>query len=182
MNEIDAYIAGYSGEVRERLETLYALIREEAPQTTQRICMSMPTFDLGGKWFVHFAGYDKHIGFYPQPDGIEAFKEQLSGYKTAKGSVQFPNNKPMPYDLIREMIRYKLAAYEKANARTPLEALLEKLSKPAARAIQNEGITELSQLAGYSDAELLSWHGLGKASLPVIRAALEQTDTPQNGA
>lgn len=113
MNEINAYIAGFSGEVKERLEELCALIRQEAPQTTERICMKMPTFDLGGKWFVHFAGYAKHIGFYPQPDAIESFHEQLSSYKTSKGSVQFPHSKPMPYALIREMIQYKLAEYER---------------------------------------------------------------------
>lgn len=68
-----------------------------------------------------------------------------------------------------------------ANARTPLEVLLEKLPKPAARAIQNQGITALADLARYNDAELLSWHGLGKTSLPIIRAALARLDTSQNG-
>lgn len=182
MNEIDAYIAGFSGEVRERLAALYALVREEAPETTERICMGMPTFEMGGKWFVHFAGFAKHIGFYPQPEGIVAFADKLAGYKTSKGGVQFPNNKPMPYDLIREMIRYKVAEYEQAHARTPLEALLDKLSKPAARAVQAQGITELSELLKYSDAEMLSWHGLGKTSIPIIHDALEHLEKPQNGA
>ena len=176
MNEIDAYIDGFTGEVRERLENLNAIMREEVPQATARICMRMPTFELGGKWFVHFAGYEKHIGFYPQPDGIEAFTEQLTGYKTSKGSVQFPNNKPMPYDLIREIIQYKLAEYEKANAHTPLEVLMDSLPKPAARAIQSQGITELAELGKFSDKEMLSWHGLGKTSIPIIRAALAQPE------
>ncbi|MDL2258718.1 DUF1801 domain-containing protein [Eubacteriales bacterium OttesenSCG-928-K08] len=115
MNEIDAYICEFSGDVKARLEAVCAIIREEVPQATERICMRMPTFDLGGKWFVHFAGFAKHIGFYPQPEAIEAFSGKLTAYKTSKGTIQFPHNKPMPYDLIREMLRHKVAEYEKAS-------------------------------------------------------------------
>lgn len=108
MNEIDAYIAGFSGEIQERLRAIRDIIREEAPEATERICMRIPTFELDGKWFLHFAGFQKHIGFYPQPQRIEAFAQQLKGYKSSKGAVQFPHNKPLPLELIREMARYRV--------------------------------------------------------------------------
>ena len=68
----------------------------------------MPTFDLHGN-LVHFAAFKNHIGFYPAPSGIAAFKEELSGYKGAKGSVQFPLDKPLPYELIREIVKFRVA-------------------------------------------------------------------------
>jgi len=109
MNEIDAYIQKFSDDVQERLSIIRTMVKELAPQATERICMRMPTFDLNGKWLVHFAGFEKHIGFYPQPEGIVAFQEKLKDYKTSKGSVQFPLNKPLPLDLIREIIAFRVA-------------------------------------------------------------------------
>lgn len=108
MNEVDKYISGFPAEVQKRLNEIRKTIFELAPQATERICMRMPTYDLNGKWFVHFAGFEKHIGFYPQPEGITAFKEKLADYKTSKGAVQFPLNKPLPIDLIREIICYRV--------------------------------------------------------------------------
>lgn len=108
MNEVDAYIKSYPVEVQEGLTTIRNIILELAPHATERICMRMPTYDLNGKWLVHFAGYEKHIGFYPQPEGITAFKEKLAGYKTSKGAVQFTLNKPLPLDLIREIVRFRV--------------------------------------------------------------------------
>jgi len=108
MNEIDAYISNFPTDVQERLNIMRNIIREIAPQASERICMKMPTFDLSGKWLVHFAGYAKHIGFYPQPEGITAFQEKLSEYKTSKGAVQFPHNKPLPVDLIKEIVQYRV--------------------------------------------------------------------------
>ena len=108
MSEIDCYIDGFPSEVQERLRTIQNIIRELAPQATERICMRIPTFDLNGKWLVHFAGFEKHIGFYPQPEGIIAFQEKLKDYKTSKGSVQFPLNKPLPVDLIRAIVEFRV--------------------------------------------------------------------------
>lgn len=174
MNEVGAYIVGFEPGVQKILQNIRAMVREEAPEATERMCMGIPTFDMNGKWFVHYAAFPKHIGFYPQPDGIVAFAEKLSGYKTSKGSVQFPLSKPIPYDLIREMIKWRAKEVRNAAAQTPFEALLGALSKPAARAIEAQGISDLRTLAGKSDAEMLSWHGLGKTSLPIIHAALEK--------
>ena len=108
MNEIDTYIKGFPAEVQERLTAIRDTVRETAPQATERICMRMPTYDLNSKWLVHFAAFSKHIGFYPQPEGIIAFKDKLTEYKTTKGAIQFPLNKPLPLDLIREIIKFRV--------------------------------------------------------------------------
>lgn len=108
MNEIDLYISQFPEEVQERLCEIRAVIKECAPLATERICYNMPTYDLNGKWLVHFAAFARHIGFYPQPEGVEAFQEQLKGYKTSKGAIQFPLNKPLPIGLIREIVEFRV--------------------------------------------------------------------------
>lgn len=108
MNDIDKYIKDCPKDVQGRLNELRAMIQELAPDATERICMRMPTYDLNGKWLVHFAAFAKHIGFYPQPEGIVAFKEQLKPYKTTKGTIQFPLDEPLPMDLIKEIIIYRV--------------------------------------------------------------------------
>ncbi len=87
---IDEYIAGFPAETQKALAELRALIKTIAPGATETISYAIPTFDLNGRHLVHFAGYAKHIGFYPIPSGMEAFKEELKPYKQGKGSVQFP--------------------------------------------------------------------------------------------
>jgi uncharacterized protein YdhG (YjbR/CyaY superfamily) len=104
---------GFPAEVQDRLKEIRKAIFELAPQATERICMRIPTYDLNGKWLGHFAGFEKHVGFYPQTEGITAFQEQLKHYKTSKGSVQFPLNKPLPLNLIREIINYRVSEQEK---------------------------------------------------------------------
>ena len=106
---IDEYIAEFPEETQAVLQQVRQLIATTAPQATETMSYAIPTFDLNGKHLVHFAGYAKHIGFYPTPDGMLAFKDELSGYKSAKGSVQFPLDQPMPTDLMRRMVEYRLA-------------------------------------------------------------------------
>ncbi|WP_083258583.1 DUF1801 domain-containing protein [Cellulosilyticum sp. I15G10I2] len=105
---IDEYIAQFPEQVQIILEELRKAIKESAPDAQEKISYQMPTFSLHGN-LVHFAAFKKHIGFYPAPTGIEAFKQELSGYKGAKGSVQFPIDKPLPYDLIRKIVKYRAA-------------------------------------------------------------------------
>ena len=90
------------------LEELRALIKASAPDATETISYAIPTFDLNGRHLVHFAGYAKHIGFYPTGSGIEAFKDELQPYKSAKGSVQFPLGRPLPTDLIRRIVEFRV--------------------------------------------------------------------------
>ncbi|NLO85625.1 MAG: DUF1905 domain-containing protein [Clostridiales bacterium] len=105
---VDEYIATYSGDIRARMEALRALILGCSPAITDKISWGMATFVLHGN-LVHFSGEKKHMGFHPAPSAIEAFAAQLSDYKTSKGTVQFPYDKPMPYDLIREMVLFRVA-------------------------------------------------------------------------
>ncbi len=84
------------------------VIKAAAPDASETISYQMPTFDLNGKHLVHFAGFAKHVGFYPVPSGIEAFNEELAHYKGGKGSVQFPLSKPMPVELIRRSVEYRV--------------------------------------------------------------------------
>lgn len=105
---IDEYIAGFSEEIQEKLQMIRKTISEAAPEAEEAISYQMPTFKLKGN-LVHFAAYKNHIGFYPAPRGIEAFKEELSAYKGAKGTVQFPLNEPLPYDLIGRIVKFRAA-------------------------------------------------------------------------
>jgi uncharacterized protein YdhG (YjbR/CyaY superfamily) len=114
---IDDYIREFPPETQARLQEVRALIRECAPQATETISYRMPTFDIGKRHLVHFAGFAHHIGFYPIPSGIEAFKDELSVYKQGKGSVQFPLSEPLPVDLIRRIVEFRVGELASRNAR-----------------------------------------------------------------
>jgi uncharacterized protein YdhG (YjbR/CyaY superfamily) len=106
--DIDEYIAGFPSDVRSILQKVRATIRKAAPQAQEKIGYGIPTFTLSGN-LVHFAGYEKHVGFYPAASGIARFKRELSGFKGAKGSVQFPLGGPVPYGLIGRIVKYRVA-------------------------------------------------------------------------
>ena len=104
---IDEYNKGFPPEVQAILQKVRHTIREAAPAATEAISYGMPTFKLNGN-LVHFAAHTKHIGFYPTPSGIEAFKKDLSPYESSKGAVQFPLNKPVPYRLIKKIVAFRV--------------------------------------------------------------------------
>jgi uncharacterized protein YdhG (YjbR/CyaY superfamily) len=104
---IDEYIDTFPEDVRVILNELRQTIKETAPEARETISYQMPTFTLNGN-LVHFAAFKNHIGFYPTPTGVEAFKEDLSRYKGAKGSVQFPIDQPLPLSLIRRIVEYRV--------------------------------------------------------------------------
>ena len=106
-NSIDEYIADFPLETQKALQEVRALIRASAPDAIETISYAIPTFDLHGH-LVHFAGYEKHVGFYPTGSGVEAFKEELKPYKSGKGSVQFPLGQPLPTDLIRRIVELRV--------------------------------------------------------------------------
>ncbi len=107
-SSIDEYIATFPAETRRALEEVRAVITAAAPGATETISYAIPTFDLNGRHLVHFAGYAKHVGFYPIPNGIAAFDEELKPYKRGKGSAQFPLGRPMPTDLIRRIVEFRV--------------------------------------------------------------------------
>ena len=104
---IDEYIAGFPPEIQEILEKIRLTIREAAPKAEEAISYMIPTFKLNGN-LVHFAAYKRHIGFYPAPRGNEAFKKELSAYGGGKGTVQFRLDKPIPYALIRKIVKFRV--------------------------------------------------------------------------
>lgn len=106
-NSIDVYISGFPENIQATLEEIRKTIRQAAPEAQEAISYGIPTFVFQGS-LVHFAANKKHIGFYPAPSGIEAFKKELSVYKGAKGSVQFPIDKPMPLELIAEIVKFRV--------------------------------------------------------------------------
>lgn len=105
-SSIDSYIDSFSGEIKVVLEKIRATIKKAAPEATETIKYAMPTFVLKGN-LVHFAACKNHIGFYPAPSGIEAFKKELSGYKMSKGAIQFPYQKEIPLDLITKIVVFR---------------------------------------------------------------------------
>ena len=104
---VDEYIAAFPKPTQDILQELRKKIRDSAPEAQELISYNMPAFKLGGA-LVYYAAYKNHIGFYPTPSGIEAFKKELATYEQAKGSVQFPIDKPLPLSLISKIVKYRV--------------------------------------------------------------------------
>src|SRR4051812_35549781 len=178
MNDIDEYIKNFPRPIQELLEQVRKTIKEAAPDAAEKINYGIPTFTLSGN-LVHFAGYKNHIGFYPTPSGIENFREELSLFEGAKGSVKFPIDEPIPLDLIRKIVKFRVKEnLEKAERkkkvkicpnghkyfkssdcptcpvcereRIPAPSFLSVLSAPARRALENKGIVSLEALSAYN--------------------------------
>lgn len=114
---IDEYIAAFPEEVQLTLQEMRATIHAAAPQAQETIKYGIPTFTLEGN-LVHFGGYQKHIGFYPTPSALEHFADDLSQYEGSKGAVKFPLDQPIPYDLVRRMVAFRVQENrEKAAAK-----------------------------------------------------------------
>ena len=109
---VDEYISAFPKDVQQILQSVRSAIRKAAPHAEETINYQMPTFKLNGN-LVHFAGYKNHIGFYPAPSGIQEFSKELSVYKGAKGSVQFPLSEPMPLTLIGKIVKFRVTEAKK---------------------------------------------------------------------
>lgn len=114
MNEIDEYISKFPEEVQQQLQQVRAIIKNIAPQAIEKMAYGMPGYKTNGKPLVYFAGYKNHIGFYATPSGHEAFQNELSKYKQGKGSVQFPLDQPIPFELIEQIVKFRV----EENAKT----------------------------------------------------------------
>ncbi len=106
--DINAYVHLFPEDTRKILQKLRELIKKEAPEATEAIAYGIPTFKLNGN-LVHFAAYKNHIGFYPAPSGVSAFQTELKPYIKGKGTIQFPLDQPIPYDLVRKVVRFRIA-------------------------------------------------------------------------
>lgn len=107
-NDINEYIAAFPPDIRNILQGVRETIQKAAPEATEKISYALPTFYLQGN-LVHFAAFTSHLGFYALPSGNKEFQEELSKYKTGKGSIQFPLNEPMPHALIEKIVKFRVA-------------------------------------------------------------------------
>ena len=105
--DIDGYIATFPNDVQEILEKIRITIRKAAPDTEETISYQIPSFTLKGQYLIYFAAYKKHIGLYPAPRGIEKFKKELSLYGSGKGTLKFPLDKPIPFNLISRIVKFR---------------------------------------------------------------------------
>lgn len=199
---INEYVLSFPKETQMLLEQMRMTIQKAAPNATESMKYGMPTFELMGN-LVHFAAYKHHIGFYPAPSGIIAFKDELKTYATSKGAIQFPIDKKLPLALVTKITKFRVKeSLEKAKLKKnyrvcenghsflkssdcpvcpqcekekkPLTGFLSLLAAPARRALENAGIKTLSQLAKHSEDEMLALHGMGKSSLPILQKALKE--------
>jgi uncharacterized protein YdhG (YjbR/CyaY superfamily) len=106
---IDQYIAAYPKETQKLLEELRSTIKAAAPDVVEKITYQMPTFDLNGRHLVYFSAWKHHVGLYPVPAGDETFQREISQYKSAKSSLNFPIDKPLPVKLIRQFVKFRIA-------------------------------------------------------------------------
>ena len=108
LKTVDEYIAAFPKEVQDVLEKIRSTIRESAPKAKEAISYGIPAFILNGRGLVYFAAWKNHIGFYPTPSSIEAFKKELAPFKQEKGSVLFPLDKPISIGLVKKIVRYRV--------------------------------------------------------------------------
>jgi len=111
---IDEYIQSFPEHAQAKLKQLRSLIREIAPEAQEKISYQMPAFYLDGN-LVYFAAFSRHIGFYPTSSGIANFRSELSKYKSSKGAVQFPIGEPLPVELIKRIVRFRVQENSKKN-------------------------------------------------------------------
>ncbi len=105
--QINDYIAGFPEEIQDRLKQMRTLIQKTAPDAEEAMVYGVPTFKLNGN-LVHYAAFKKHIGLYPTPSGIQAFKKELSNYELSEGTVRLPHDQPIPFDLIKQMVEFRV--------------------------------------------------------------------------
>lgn len=115
---IDEYIAGFPNEVQEKLEKIRLTIQKAVPEAEEKISYQIPAFTWRGTYLIYFAAYKQHIGLYPAPRGVAEFKEAVAEYGAGKGTLRFPFDKPIPFNLVSKIVKYRMKAIlEKAAAK-----------------------------------------------------------------
>ena len=160
--EIEAYVGQFSADIRQRLQTLRDLVRVEAPDAVEGLSYGLIGYKLNGKPLVYFGGFAAHVGLYATPNGHEAFADEFARYKQGKGSVQLPLSEPLPLDLVRQVVRYRVDTVSDE---------LPAIGRPATSALAEIGITRTSQLEGRTEKELLALHGFGPKAIRLLREA-----------
>lgn len=106
--DIDQYIETFPAPIQAKLQEIRKLVHSAAPGAEEGISYSMPAFKINGKYLVYFAGFKHHIGFYPFPSGVAEFKDAIVQYKTSKGAIQFPLDEPLPGELIKQIVKFRV--------------------------------------------------------------------------
>ncbi len=177
---IDQYHASFPKPIQEILQKLRLTIQQAAPKAVETISYNMPCFKQNRN-LVYYAAHKEHIGFYPTSKPLVFFKDALVSYKTSKGAIQFPLNKPLPIALIKKIVKFRVEednstkiVVTKKAPKEPKGGLLTLLNAPARRALENAGIKTVKQVSKYSEKEILQLHGMGKSSIPILKDALDK--------
>lgn len=111
---VEAYLATLPEAVAARLDEIRGLVRRIVPEAVETMSYGIPTFDLRGRHLVHVAGHRRHVGFYPGPEAVAVFAAELTeaGYRTSRGAIQLPHDRPLPLDLVERIVRFRVAAEE----------------------------------------------------------------------
>ncbi len=166
---IDEYISKFPPSTAKILQQVRMTVSKAAPKAEETISYGMPAFRYKDRAIIYFAGYKNHIGLYAMPAAHKAFQKELSVYKQGKGSVQFPNDQPMPLDLIKRIVKFKVNQQDE-----PVTDFLAGLSAPARRALQNNGIKTIKDLSKLTETEVLQLHGIGKTAIPILQKSLKE--------
>lgn len=164
---VSEHIARCAPPTQRKLQQLRRTIKAAARGTTETIRYGIPTFQLNGKNLVHFAGYENHIGFYPGSKLIEAFRGELKRFKTSRGTVQFPIDRPLPLALVTRMVRFGMDVLAPPDPFASLAA-------PAQRALKRARITSAKMLARKTEADVATLHGMGPNAMKRLKAALRK--------
>lgn len=162
MDDVADYLAQFTGETRARLETVRGMVAERCPRAVEAFSYGLIGYQLNGHPLIYVGGFAHHIGLYATPQGHEAFAADFAPYRQGKGSVQFPLAQPLPVDLIARVIDHRVET---------VSELLPAIGGPATRALAAIGVTRASQLAAYSEQDLLALHGVGPKAIRLIAEA-----------
>lgn len=162
MDDVVGYLGQFTGETRERLETLRGMVRDRCPRALESLSYGLIGYKLNGHPLIYFGGFANHVGVYATPQGHEDFAADFTPYRQGKGSVQFPLAEPLPVELIARVIEHRVATVSEQ---------LPAIGRPATNALAAAGITRSSQLADYSEQDLLALHGVGPRAIRLLREA-----------
>ena len=161
---VERYLKSQPPEVLRHLKSVRALIRKSAPKAVESMKYGVVTYTMGEN-LVHFGGFKAHVGFYPGPATLLAFKKELSTYESAKGSVKFPIDQKMPLAIIKKIVLHRVRA---------VTSIPEKIGNPALRALKLAKIVDLKKLSSFTEADILAMHGVGKKAVGILKVAMKK--------
>jgi uncharacterized protein YdhG (YjbR/CyaY superfamily) len=182
---VDEYLSGVPAEQRVQLEQIRSTIKKLVPEAEEKISYNMPMFYFGGM-FAGFAAFKDHCSYFPCSGSVlKNFSQELSSYKTSKGTIQFTLDHPLPASLLKKIITLRLLEIEhrdkvkgSGNGASKRPNTLnfdipKNISKPAERALANAKIKDLKQLSKWSEKDVAGLHGIGPKAVEILRAALK---------